>query len=65
MFNLEIFMHNAPNALINIKLYNKIIQSSIKFIKYKETSLNDTIKLLELMGKLSNEIEEEIEKTGI
>lgn len=65
MFNLEIFMHIAPKALINIKLNNKLIQSTIKFIKYKELSLIESRNLMELIVKWSNEIEEEIEKTGI
>ena len=65
MNNLEIFLNYAPKALINIKLNNKLIQSSIKFIKYKELSLIESRNLIELIIKWSNEIEDEIKKTGI
>ena len=65
MFNLEKFVNTAPESLINIKFNNKLIQSTVKFIKHKELSLIESRNLIELLIKWSNEIEQEIEKTGI
>lgn len=65
IFNLEKFMTTAPESLINIKFNNKLIQSTVKFIKHKELSLIESRNLIELLIKWSNEIEEEIEKTGV
>ena len=65
MFNLEKFVNTAPEALINIKFNNKLLQSTLKFIKYKELSVIESRNLIELLIKWSDEIEKEIEKTGI
>lgn len=65
MFNLDKFITTAPESLINIKFNNKLLQSTLKFIKYKELSVIESRNLIELLIKWSNEIEEEIEKTGV